>query len=243
MSVYLVTRGEGSVPVYRQIRDVLMQEIKELYNAGDALPPESELAEHFGVNRHTLRRAIDELVIDGLVERYHGKGVFVLEPAIRYTIGSSTRFTETLESQGRTTESRVIRKQIVPATGGVSSRLHIREGEKVVFIETLRTVENKPFCIISHFLPMQVCADVFDKYECGSLHAFLNIQCGIKLKRSESLISAILPEADDARLLNMPRQVSILRVKSLNLDIVSNRPIEYAVTRFRSDATQLSINP
>ena len=243
MSVYLVARGEGSTPVYRQIRDVLVNEIRERYKTGESLPPEGELAERFGVHRHTLRRAVDELVADGLVQRFHGKGVFVLEPAINYTIGSNTRFTETLESLGKATESRVLRKQVIPASRGISSRLNIEEGEEVIFIETLRDVEAKPFCVISHFLPLQACPEILEHYSKGSLHRFLKKSCGIDLRRSESLISAVLPEADDASLLNMPRHEPVLRVKSTNLDIQSNKPIENAVTRFRGDATQLLFQP
>ena len=243
MSVYLVARNEGNLPIYRQIRDVLAGEIQDLYKAGDSLLSESNLAQRFGVNRHTLRRAIDELVADGLVERCHGKGIFVLEPAINYVIGSATRFTETLQSLGRSTVSRVLRKQVIPARGTVASRLKIDDGEQVIFIETLRTVESKPFCIISHFIPLKSFHDVLEKYDSGSLHNFLEVNYGITLKREESLISAIFPEAEDASLLNMPRQATLLRVKSLNLDITSSKPVEYAVTRFRGDATQLSIKP
>lgn len=243
MSVYLIARGEGSAPVYRQIRDVLINEIEALYKPGDLLPPENELAERFGVNRHTLRRAVDELVAEGFVERHHGKGVFILEPAINYAIGTKTRFTELLESLGHTTASRVLRKQLIPARSGVASRLQILEGDPVIFIETLREVENKPFCIISHFLPASVCPDIMDDYEKGSLHEFLKKHCDIELKRSESLISAVLPEANDAGLLNMSKNAPVLRVKSVNLDIKSGKPVEYAVTRFRGDATQLSFKP
>lgn len=243
MSVYLVERGEGNAPVYRQIRDLLVKEIQEFYKAGDSLPAEYVLAQRFKVNRHTLRRAIDELVFDGLVERRHGKGVFVLEPAINYAIGTKTRFTETLQSQGRTTVSNVIRKQIIAARGSVAQRLHLQEGEPVIYIETLREVESKPFCLISHFIPQRAFPEIFEDYNTGSLHKFVEDYYGIELKRIESLVSAVLPEANDASLLNMPRHVPVLRVKSLNLNLASNKPVEYAVTRFRGDATQLLIKP
>jgi len=243
MSVYLVERNEGSLPIYRQIRDVLVNEIQELYQAGDLLPSENQLAQRFSVNRHTLRRAIDELVADGFVERHHGKGIYVLEPAIYYSIGTSTRFTETLQSQGRSTTSRVLRKQVIEARGSVASRLGLTDGEQVIFIETLRTVESKPFCIISHFIPFNGFLKVFEQYDTGSLHEFLKTHYDIKLKREESLISSVLPEAADASLLNMPKQAPVLRVKSLNVYHNTNIPFEYAVTRFRGDATQLSIKP
>lgn len=243
MSAYLINRGEGSAPVYRQIRDTLAEEISEIYNPGDALPAEGQLADRFAVNRHTLRRAIDALVADGLLERHHGRGVFVLEPAINYSIGSTTRFTENIESQGHETACRVIRKQLIPARGGVAKRLQIEEGDQVIFLETLREVKNRPFCIISHFLPLEPCRPVLEAYDRGSLHSFLQQQCEIELKRSESLISTVLPETEDASRLCMPRHMPVLRVKSVNLHIESKMPIEYAVTRFRGDAVQLSFQP
>lgn len=243
MSVHRIQRGEGSLPVYRQICEVLRREIQELCKAGDALPSETELALRFNVNRHTLRHAIDDLVTEGLVARLHGKGVFVLEPAISYAINQKTRFTETLENQGKTTSSRVIRKQVIPAKGGVASRLQMDEGADVIFFETLRTVDGKPFCVISHFLPLSDFPSVLEGYDKGSLHRFLEHSCNTSLQRSESLISTVLPEADDAALLNMPRNQPVLRVKSVNLDSETKQPVEYSVTRFRGDATQLSVQP
>ncbi len=243
MSVQRVQKGDGLRPLYRQISDLLRVEIQNLYKAADALPAEGELAQRFNVNRHTLRRAIDELVSDGLVIRRHGAGVFVLSPTIDYCINARTRFTTTLESQGKITHSRVLRKQVIPARGGVASRLGLTESEEVIALVTLREVEGKPFCVISHFLPLRAVPEVLAGYDGGSLHGFLEQQCGIKLQRSESHISAVIPEADDAMLLNMPRNLPVLRVKSVNLALPDQQPVEYVVTRFRGDATQLSVQP
>lgn len=54
---------------------------------GECLPSGGELAKRYGVSRHTLRRAVDELVDSGLVERRHGKGVYVLDTYLDYQIG------------------------------------------------------------------------------------------------------------------------------------------------------------
>lgn len=243
MSALMIQRGEGSVPVYKQISESLRQEIQNLYKAGDQLPSEAELANRYNVNRHTLRRAVDELVNDGLVVRHHGKGVFVLAPTFNYVIGPNTRFTENVESLGGSTHSKVLRKQIIPARGGVSEQLNIEEGAQVIFLETLREVDGKPFCVSAHFLPFSRFPEVFERYNGNSLHRFLEENCSVAITRQESLISAVTPLADDAALLNMPRNLPALRVKSINVETDSQVPIEYVVTRFRGDATQLSIKP
>lgn len=243
MSTCEIRRGDGSLPIYRQISDILRQELQDLYKAGDALPSESDLALRFNVNRHTLRRAIDELELEGLVVRRHGKGVFVLKPVIDYQIGPRTRFTETLASQGSKTQSKIIRKQAILAKGGVAARLAVEEGTQVIFLETLRSVNDSPFCVISHFLPLSRFGQVMTDYHGGSLHEFLEERCATLVQRQESLVSAIVPEAADAELLNMPRNLPVLRVKSINVASDSLQPVEYVVTRFRGDATQLSIQP
>jgi GntR family transcriptional regulator, phosphonate transport system regulatory protein len=57
------------------------------------------------------------------------------------------------------------------------------------------------------------------------------------------LVTSVLPQGDDARLLSMPQNRPVLRVKSLNLCSKTGEPVEYAITRFRADRIQLRINP
>ena len=153
MSVRQIQRGEGSLPVYRQISQMLRQDIQNFYQAGDVLPTEADLAQRFNVNRHTLRRAVDELVTEGMVMRHHGKGVYVLAPTIDYAIGPRTRFTETLEALGVSTQSRVIRKQTILASGGVSARLQVAEGREVITVDGRGPGRSTRWCSIPVRLP------------------------------------------------------------------------------------------
>lgn len=238
----MIQRGIGET-VFRQVQRQLEAEIRSLHRPGDALPPEAALAERFGVNRHTLRRALEGLIAEGWVERRHGLGSFVLHKPLDYDIGQRTRFTETLEAQGRVTESTVLRKLRIPAQGGVAQRLQLDEGEPVAWIETLRSVDAAPFCVISHYLPLTLLPGVLDDYSGGSLHEFIEAQHGWRLKRTESLVSGALPQGDDASLLAMPGHMPVLRVKSVNVRDRDGAPVEYALTRFRADRMQLRITP
>lgn len=240
MSLYAVDLSSG-IPLYRQISQAIEEEVRKHYKPGAQLSPEPVLAERFSVNRHTLRHAIDELVNSGLVERRRGLGVFVLDGPHNYGIHKHTRFTKTLEAAGNTTESVVLRKLIIPAGGGVARRLELGEGAEVLWVETLRKANERPFSVVSHFMPAELVGQVFAEYEGGSLHDFIADRLGIELERQYSLISTRLPQGDDATLLAIPRHQPILRIKSVNANSVTRRPVEYALGRLRGDRVELEV--
>lgn len=242
MSLYAITRDKGEA-LYSQIARQIEQEIGHLYQPGEGLPSETELALRFGVNRHTLRRAVDDLVDAGLLERRHGVGVFVAAAPMDYRIGGQTRFTETLAAQGLESDSQLLQCQAIAADGGIAQRLGLQSGEPVTWLETLRSTNGQPLCVISHFLPAERFPVVAQAYTGGSLHEFLKDRYGCVLRRTESLVTALLPQGDDARRLAMPQNRPVLRVKSVNVDDRDGAPVEYAITRFRADRIQLRINP
>src|ERR1700722_2435986 len=240
MSLYAFDPS-SRIPLYLQISQAIGNEVRTHYRPGTQLPPEPVLAERFEVNRHTLRRAIDELVGAGLVERRRGLGVFVLDGPHNYGIHKHTRFTRTLEGAGATTESIVLRKLVVPARDGVARRLELAEGVDVIWVETLRKANDRPFSVISHFMPAELPPRVYCDYEGGSLHDFIADRLGIALERRYSLIATQLAERNDATLLGIPRHQPILRIKSVNADALTRRPIEYAVGRLRGDRVELEV--
>lgn len=242
MTLYALARDTGEA-LYFQIARQLEQEVLQNFHPGNGLPAEAELAKNYGVNRHTLRRAIDELVDSGLLERRHGKGVFVLDTYLDYQIGQGTRFTENLAAHGMQAEDIVQKRKVIPAMHRVAERLGIAVADPVVWIESVRTGEGRPLCVISHFLPAAKFPNLENLYEGGSLHALLKKEYRCSPRRTESFVTSLLPQGDDARLLSMPQNRPVLRVKSVNLCSKSGDPVEYSITRFRADRIQLRINP
>ena len=177
------------------------------------------------------------------MERQHGRGTVVLDVPLDYTIGKITRFTETLELTGNATSTEIIRKLVIPARDGVAHRLQLPQNKDVIWIESLRFANSKPICVISHFLPLHNFPDLLSKYTFGSLHEFIQSHYGIALRRQESLVTAEIPQGEDAALLCMPADRPLLRVKSINVCTQSGTPMEYGLTRFRADRIQLRITP
>lgn len=242
MSLFALHRGSGEA-IYLQVARLLREEVLSSRKAGECLPSEHELAERFGVNRHTVRRAVEELIAAGLLARRHGRGTFVLEAPADYVLGPGTRFTATFESLGMTARSRIIRKLVIPARGGVAARLQLAENDPVIWIESLRLADERPVCVVSHFLPQARLPELHGDYLGGSLHEHLLERYGLALRRIESVVTATLPQGDDATLLGMAPHQPVLRVKSVNVDEATCAPVEYALTRFRADRIQLRINP
>ncbi len=85
--------------IYLKIAQQLKNEIHQQYESGDLLPAEQKLASRFQVNRHTVRRAIDELVQDGLIKRFQGLGNQVTQPAIDYSLDNQSCLPTTYPKQ------------------------------------------------------------------------------------------------------------------------------------------------
>ncbi len=227
--------------VYDQIAHVLAQEIRVRHQPGAQLPSELALAERFAVNRHTVRHAIDVLVGLGLVERRHGLGTFVLDRPLEYPVSARTRFTENLLAQGKTSDSRLLRRVVVPVSRETARALQIDPDSDVVAIDTLRIVDGRPMGVITHALPMPRFADLLIAYDGSSLHTCLEDLYGIQPQRHRTLISAQAPTDDDASLLLIPRTTPILRISAVNID-AAGVPIEHSLARMRADRLQLAID-
>jgi len=100
---------------------------------GTQLPTEAALSVQFGVNRHTLRRALEELSRGGLVRVEHGRGAFVPEDVMEYAVEPRTRFSEWVRRHNKEPSGRVLRLAEEPAkaaaigqTGAVDANPHGR---------------------------------------------------------------------------------------------------------------------
>ena len=227
--------------IYTQIANAIEADIQDVFEPGDLYLSEKILTDKFGVNRHTVRRAVEELVKQGVLEKRHGFGTFIAEKRLAYRIKGYERFTESVEANNLQVESILWDKKVIAARGGVAERLQLKNGDEVFQIDTLRKVEGKAAALISHFLPTDICPTALDKYESGSLGAFLKTECGIHAKRISSLVSSAMPNAEDGFRLGLANSQPILKVKTINEDTKTGRRVEYSITRFRSDMIQLEI--
>lgn len=236
------SRHPTSFPTrYQEIAALLEQDLRQHYQCGDYLPAEHQLAERYEVNRHTLRRAIDELVVRGWVQRRQGVGVLVLMRPFDYPLHSQARFSQNLLEQGSHPTSERLISVLRPTVSHIADALGMEEGQQVIHLRTLRRVNGVPVCVIDHFLPDLSWWSTLQNFTSGSLHGYIQQHLGRELSRTQTRISARRAQAKESRLLEIATHAPLMCVRTLNHCEGQSQPAEYSVSLTRADMIELTM--
>lgn len=235
-------RAEGAL--WWQIQQVLAGEIAAgAFKAGDRLPPEAVLARRFGVNRHTLRRAMAALEEAGQVRIEQGRGSFVQETVIEYPVSRRTRFSEIINRQHRHPHGELIRAVDLPAGAEAARALKLRGGQRVVMLEIVGHADERPISLVSHYFPRVRFPDLIAGYRAsGSITAALARHGVADYVRQFTRVTTRMPDVLEARILQQSPRLPILVTESVNIDL-DGQPIEYSFGRFAGERVQVLFRP
>ena len=216
------------VPLYVQIRESIRERIKiGEFKVGSHLPSEETLAKDFGVSRMTLRRAMDDLVQDGLIVRKHGDGTLVSSTRVMRDYTKLTSFFEDARERGLKPHSKIALKRIVEADNIVRAKLMLNEGEKVFHIIRLRLVEeNRVMSVHEVYIPVSLCPWIEDvNLEDASLYDLYESH-GLAIEWGSQIVEARSATPEQAQYLNIPLDLPVLyseRVSYTNKNIPVER--------------------
>jgi GntR family transcriptional regulator len=132
-------------PLYKQLMQRLRKDITAgVYPAGERIPGEQALCGVYGVSRVTVRKALEEIVREGLLLRRQGKGTFVAQEKIKRDLSHVTSFSDACAQIGQTAETRLIERKREAATEEDRVRLDIGKGGEVLSICRLRLSDGEP---------------------------------------------------------------------------------------------------
>lgn len=226
----------SSLFLYEQIYRILKERIsKGEFKANQKIPSEYELSKMYGVNRHTVRKAIERIRNEGYVYTIKGKGTFISTKKIHYEVSKKTRFTESIINLGYNPDAKLIDLYESIAGKDIHSKLGIKTNQKVLVLEILRYVNKTPFCYSKSFLDSEKFKDI-KKYigERFSLYKILRDAYKIEPIRLSSELEVSLPTNQEMALLGVSNKTPLLIVRSLVSDKDENI-IEYCITKFRGD--------
>jgi DNA-binding GntR family transcriptional regulator len=182
---------------------------------GERLEPEAELARRYGVNRLTVRRALEELGRAGVLRTEHGVGSFVAVPPVRHRIDDGqASLSESMAQRGIVVRHRVLAiEELDPGP----AEAHFPDfADAVVRFRFVRYLEDEPWSIGEVFLPAPIAPLDWD----GSASVFARVSSehGLAVHRTERGFSAAPASPEDAAWLGVPVGTALLIMRGLNTD-------------------------
>ncbi len=229
--------AKNGIPLYYQLKEYLLKDIKENYRPGDLLPSEGEIEERYGVSRITVRKAVEELARDGIVAKKQGKGTFVLEQKIQYDANIIGSLTQRLEKQNHKLHTRSIEYLLIEDEHHVKEMLGC---DRLLCIKRYRTLDDKPFALMLNYIDADKVPGLKDEFDIESLYAFYAKRYGIKFYHAEETVEAKAATKEQAKQLEMEDGAPLLSLKRLSYD-KSHKPIEYSDIVIKADMYQHKI--
>lgn len=232
-TVKTIELKQPGIPLWRQISNVLDREITDgKLKPGAAIPSEHELMTRFDVSRHTARKAVARLREQGRINVSQGRGAFVREELLQYTVTERARFAKDIRQQGFIAHNRFIAAKKLPATAEIARLLKLPTRGQVWRLAALSYVDGVPVSLGRIFHPVSRFPDILEKREAEPDLAAVYAQYGIKdYTRLATWISTRVPTEAEATLLQIDVLDPVIVSQKVDVDS-TGAPIEYNETLF-----------
>ena len=222
------------VPAYIRIHDAIKKEIDGgVWEIGQRLPSERDLADDYEVSRMTLRQAITLLVEEGILERRVGSGTYVASHRVQEKMRGTTSFTEIVRSQGKTPSSQLISYQRKLANETEIQQLQLKATDTVVRMERVRFADNVPLVFEVASIPEKLIQS-FNQEDITE-HFFQTLtDNGYEIGKSQQTIYAKNASERVANYLKVPKNHAVLALTQVSY-FTDGRPFEYVHSQYVGD--------
>lgn len=221
--------------LYLQVKNILLARIESNeWKPNTLIPTEQELIDEFQVSRTTIREAINLLVQMDLLEKKQGRGTVVKNQKLLGSLGRLKGFAEEVMEKGKTPKSKLIRQEIRDDLYHEKAALEVSENDSLLLIERIRFADVTPIALERSCWPLSV-GEVLTKHNLNQAKFYEILEEEeIYLRKAEEKIKAINATIDEADLLGIRPGESLLEMNRISYS-VSDRPVEFTITKYRSD--------
>lgn len=236
--------SKNPAPLHTQVELLVRRMIEDpLYQKGELLPPEAQMAAQLGISRNTVRAAISRLVQEGLLERKAGVGTRVVKQSISTKLKDWASFTGEMLEKGIVVQTFSLEAAMIAPEEEVFRELGITPGGKVKRLLRMARVRGydgiASVYSISWFHPRANLA-VDDNFS-TPLYELIRGKSSVVAENSREEIRAIVADADLADRLGTEAGLPILERRRVVED-AGGRRLEYNLNYYRGDRFTYSIN-
>ena len=219
----------GFRPLYRQVYEALLRRLADgVWQPGQLLPSEGQLAAELGVSQGTARKALDALTADSLLVRRQGRGTFVAEHDDKQSVFRFFKLRPDSGSGG-IPESRVLAIADRLATPDERDRLALAAKARVVRIKRLRWVAGELCILESISIPAALFPGLAAMELPNTLYSLYANRFGITIATATERLKAITLDAGQATLLGKEEGRPALAIDRIAIDL-EDRPVEWRVS-------------
>ena len=230
-----MTDTPGYRPLYRQVYDIIVRKVAQgQWKPGEALPSEHALARELGVSQGTIRKVLDGLTLEKLLERRQGKGTFIAENTQERAL---FRFFRLARPGG---------ERLIPERGGETvkvraskaieqTKLDLARGDKVVEIVRVRLIDGRPAIREIIVVPAALVPGIEKRGELpNTVYSLYQTEYGINIVSAQEELSAVAATTDDHAVLGIPVGAPILLIDRVAVSL-QERKVEWRISRVRSE--------
>lgn len=221
--------NDTRLPLYQRLHDHLAQQIAtKHWRPGEAIPTEAALSAEYLLSTGTVRKAVDALVNEGLLERQQGRGTFVRRPQFQSSLFRFFRF-QTTAGERQIPESRIFSIEPLLAPLEVAQALGISADAAVIRIIRVRVLNGQPFLAEEIWLPsarFRALLDINLAVEGPLLYPIYEKVCGQVVAYAEESLTAQSVDDVHAQLLQIPVSSPVVVIERLARDY-ADTPLEW----------------
>lgn len=218
--------------------DILNQILIGALSPGQPIATDAELSQHYGVSRMTVRKAIDELVVEGHLTRVYKKGAFVSRRSryegFRFGVG----YSEEMRKRGLHPTSLGVCIQLEDPSAREVNDLQLLPGGKVWHVNRLRLADGKPVAYEDSFFPYPLVEELTEADGYASIDRIISQRYGYVIHSADQWIDAVSADEKLAKLLEVPVGTPLVRTYSVSY-LANGTPINSGSCIYRTDNYKL----
>lgn len=204
MKARVATETGGPLALYQQIMQSIVRRIGDgTWKAGDRISSEQALVDEFGVSRMTVNRALRELTDQGLLVRLAGVGTFVAEAKAQTTLLKVANLAEEIRRRGHDYRCDILGVERVAASMEIASALQLVTGDPVCHTICVHRENGIPVQLEDRYVSLRVVPEFGLQRFSSSMQPAQYLLQHVPLGEVEHIVDAMLPSAEQARLLEI----------------------------------------
>lgn len=207
------------------------------YSSKEQLPLEKEMCEHYGVSRITIKKAVDELVVQGLVIKRRGSGTFVkaLDDGDVQELSLAKQFEGFSEAnRDKKISSKIIKFEVIHPSEEIATKLKISCDDFVYYVIRARYADDEPYVVEYTYMPIGLIPGIKNDILMSSIYKYIEKKLKLKIKSAHRVIRSLLPNELEQEWLKVENNFPILEVEQVGF-LDNGQPFEYSKSHHRSD--------